>query len=138
VPFPFVVTMILSIGIDLVEVERIEQAAGRLGRRFLERVFTPAEIAYCEPRGARFVHYAGRFAAKEAAMKALGTGWAEGVAWREVEILPSAAGPPQLSLSGVALERFAALGASRAHLSISHTRTLAIAQVVFEGEGEAG
>ena len=126
--------MVLAIGIDVVEIDRIERAVERLGERFLDRVFTPAEREYCDSRGARFVHYAGRFAAKEAAMKALGTGWAEGVAWREVEILPSAGGPPQLSLAGVARERFDALGATRAMLSISHTHTIAIAQVLFERE----
>lgn len=124
--------MILAIGIDIVEVERIERAVERLGRRFLDRIFTPAEAGYCDPRGARFVHYAGRFAAKEAAMKALGTGWGEGVSWREVEILPSTDGRPQLHLHGVALERFRSLGASRAHLTISHTERYAVAQVIFE------
>lgn len=124
--------MILSVGIDIVETERIEQAVERLGDRFLDRIFTPAERSYCDSRGARFVHYAGRFAAKEAAMKALGTGWGEGVAWREVEILPSVAGPPQLTLHGVARERFEAIGATRAHVSISHTRGLAVAQAIFE------
>ena len=128
--------MILALGIDLVEVDRIEQAVGRLGRRFLDRVFTPDEVAYCDARGARFVHYAGRFAAKEAAMKALGTGWGEGVAWREVEILPSPGGAPQRSLQGTARERFEALGATRALVSISHTRSLAMAEVIFEGPGE--
>jgi holo-[acyl-carrier protein] synthase len=125
--------MILAIGIDIVDVTRIEQAVERHGERFLNRVFTPAEVAYCDARGARFVHYAGRFAAKEAAMKALGTGWGSGVAWREVEILPSAGGPPQLTFTGTALERLTSLGASRAHLSISHTGSLAVAQVVLEG-----
>lgn len=125
--------MILATGIDIVEVARIERSIDRLGRRFVDRIFTPAEAAYCEPRGARFVHFAGRFAAKEAAMKALGTGWGEGVAWREVEILPSAAGAPQLILHGVARERFDALGATRAHVSISHTATHAVAHVIFEG-----
>jgi len=124
--------MILSIGIDIVEVDRVERAIGRLGERFVRRVFTDPEIDYCGSRGARFVHLAGRFAAKEAAMKALGTGWGAGVSWREVEILPSAAGPPHLALSGVALERFAALGATRSHLSITHTREHAVAQVIFE------
>ncbi len=124
--------MILSIGIDVVEIERIERAVGRLGDRFLDRIFTPAEREYCDARGARFVHYAGRFAAKEAAMKALGTGWAEGVAWREIEILPSVGGPPQLSITGTARERYDALGATRALLTISHTHAVAIAQVLFE------
>ena len=126
--------MILSIGIDLVEVERIERAATRLGPRFLERLFTPAEIAYCTPRASRFVHYAGRFAAKEAALKALGTGWAQGISWRQIEILTSESGAPHLVLHGAALDRATRLGAARALVSISHTRGLAIAQVVLEGE----
>ncbi len=124
--------MVLAIGIDIVEVERIERAVERLGDRFLDRVFTPAEREYCDARGARFVHYAGRFAAKEAAMKALGTGWSEGVAWREVEILSSAVGPPQLRLTGVAKERFDAMGATRGLVSISHTGAIAVAQAVLE------
>ena len=124
--------MVLAIGIDIVEIDRIERAVERLGERFLDRVFTPAEREYCGSRGARFVHYAGRFAAKEAAMKALGTGWAGGVAWHEVEILPSAGGPPQLALHGVARRRFDELGATRALVTISHTHAVAIAQVLFE------
>jgi holo-[acyl-carrier protein] synthase len=124
--------MVLAIGIDVVEIDRIERAVERLGERFLDRVFTPAEREYCDSRGARFVHYAGRFAAKEAAMKALGTGWAGGVAWREVEILPSAAGPPQLALGGVARRRFDELGATRSLVTISHTHAVAVAQVLFE------
>lgn len=124
--------MVLAIGIDVVEIDRIERAVERLGDRFLDRIFTPAERAYCDARAARFVHYAGRFAAKEAAMKALGTGWAEGVAWREVEILPSGVGAPQLTLTGEARARFDAMGATRALVSISHTHTVAVAQVVYE------
>ncbi len=123
--------MVLAIGIDLVEIERIERAVERLGDKFLDRIFTAAEREYCESRASRFVHYAGRFAAKEAAMKALGTGWAEGVAWREVEILPSA-GPPVLNLTGVARERFDGLAATHGLVSISHTHALAIAQVLLE------
>lgn len=124
--------MIVSIGIDIVEVDRIKATIGRLGQPFIDRVFTPAEIEYCDGRASRFVHYAGRFAAKEAAMKALGTGWGEGVAWREVEILPSESGAPQLVLHGAALERFAKLGAQRSLVSISHTDVHAVAQVVLE------
>jgi holo-[acyl-carrier protein] synthase len=126
--------MVLAIGIDVVEVDRVQRAAERLGDRFLDRIFTTAERQYCDARGARFVHYAGRFAAKEAAMKALGTGWAEGVAWREVEILSSGVGPPQLALTGAAKARFDEMGATRALVSISHTDALAVAQVLFEGQ----
>jgi len=124
--------MVLAIGIDVIEIDRIERAVERLGDRFLDRIFTAAERRYCDGRGTRFVHYAGRFAAKEAAMKALGTGWAEGVAWHEVEILPSALGAPQLTLSGEAKARFDALGATRALVTISHTHAVAVAQVLFE------
>ena len=124
--------MILSIGIDVVEVDRIERAVVRLGDRFLRRIYTQSELDYCDARGPRAVHLAGRFAAKEAAMKALGTGWGSGVSWREFEILPSGGGAPRLELSGAALERFAQLGATTSHLSISHTRGLAVAQAIFE------
>lgn len=126
--------MILAIGIDIVEVARIERAIDRLGRRFIERVFTEAEAGYCDARPSAAIHYAGRFAAKESAMKALGTGWGEGVAWRDVEILASGVGPPSLVFHGVALERFRELGASRALVSISHTGGLAVAQTIFEGD----
>jgi holo-[acyl-carrier protein] synthase len=124
--------MIVSIGIDIVEVRRVESAIGRHGARFLEKIYTAAEIAYCETKAARFIHYAGRFAAKEAAMKALGTGWGQGVAWRDVEIVASPGGPPRLVLGGIAGERGAALGVARSHLSISHTHEHAVAQVVLE------
>lgn len=124
--------MILSLGIDIVEVDRIRASIERLGRRFVERVFTPSEIDYCEPKGAKFVHFAGRFAAKEAAMKALGTGWGQGVGWHDVEVLPTKAGPPHLVFHAQAQKRFEDLGASRVLVSISHTNALAIAQVIIE------
>jgi len=124
--------MIVSIGIDIIEVERIDGAIGRHGSKFLEKIFTPSEIAYCDTKGARPVHYAGRFAAKEAAMKALGTGWGGGVSWRDVEVVSTPGAPPQLRLSGVARERCAELGVNRVHVSISHTREHAVAHVVFE------
>jgi holo-[acyl-carrier protein] synthase len=124
--------MIIAIGIDLAEISRLEEKLGRDDRRFRDRVFTPAEIAYCESRASRFSSYAARFAAKEAAMKALGTGWGEGVSWQEIEVVNTEAGAPTLRLSGRALERFNELGASRAHVSLSHSRDTAIAQVIFE------
>src|SRR5262245_45638822 len=124
--------MIIAIGIDIVEISRIEEKLSRGNVRFRDRLFTAAEIAYCEGRASRFASYAARFAAKEAAMKALGTGWAEGVAWQEIEVLNDEAGAPSLKLSGCALERFNRLGARRAHLSLSHSRDTAIAQVIFE------
>jgi len=124
--------MVLAIGIDIVEVSRIESAIERLGRRFVERIFTEAEARYCDGRPSPAVHFAGRFAAKESAMKALGTGWGEGVAWRDVEILASDTGSPRIVFHATALDRFHALGATCALVSISHTSTTAIAQVVIE------
>ena len=124
--------MIIAIGIDLVEISRIEGKLAPSSNRFRDRVFTPTEIAYCESRASRFASYAARFAAKEAAMKALGTGWAEGIAWQEIEVINNPAGAPTIKLSGRALERFNQLGARRAHVSLSHSHDTAIAQVVFD------
>ena len=129
--------MIVAIGIDLIEISRIEESLSKPGTRLRDRVFTPSEIAYCESRAARFASYAARFAAKEAAMKALGTGWAKGIGWQEIEVISDKAGAPSLRLSGSALERFQSLGARTAHVSLSHSQDLAIAQVVFES-GESG
>jgi holo-[acyl-carrier protein] synthase len=126
--------MIVAIGIDLAEISRMEEKLGRNNTRFRDRVFTATEIAYCESRASRFASYAVRFAAKEAAMKALGTGWAEGVGWQEIEIVNNEAGAPAIRLSGHALERFTELGATRAHVTLSHSRDMAIAQVIFESE----
>jgi holo-[acyl-carrier protein] synthase len=124
--------MIVAIGIDLIEISRIEEKLSRASTRFRDRVFTPSEIAYCDSRASRFASYAVRFAAKEATMKALGTGWAEGIAWQEIEIISQESGAPMLQLSGRALNRFNELGAAQAHVSLSHTRDTAIAQVIFE------
>jgi holo-[acyl-carrier protein] synthase len=126
--------MVVAIGIDLVEISRIEEKLLRHNNRFRDRVFTPAEVAYCEGRAGRFASYAARFAAKEAAMKALGTGWAEGISWQEIEIFNNPAGAPTIHFSGRALVRFNELGARRAHLSLSHSRDTAIAQVLFDSE----
>ena len=102
--------------------------------RFQERVFTAAERAYCDSRGAAVAaqHYAARFAAKEAALKALGTGWSGGVAWQDVEIVPLESGAPTLCFHGRVRELFEASGATIAHLSLSHTTEHAIAQVILE------
>ncbi|HXG94078.1 MAG TPA: holo-ACP synthase [Blastocatellia bacterium] len=124
--------MIVAIGIDIVEIQRVEEILARRGDRFRRRVFTEAEIDYCERRAARVESYAARFAAKEAMMKALGTGWAEGIAWREIEVIRGESGAPAIALHGRALARMRELGASRAHLSISHSREFAVAQVVLE------
>ena len=124
--------MIISIGIDIIEVARVRQVLRRTPR-FAERVFTAVERDYCERRGVVAPqHYAARFAAKEAALKALGTGWSGGLAWQDIEVVSNAAGAPSLVLHNLALELFTRSGATNAHLSISHTTEHAIAQVVFE------
>ena len=124
--------MIVSIGIDIIEVARIREVLLRTPR-FGERVFTSAERAYCERRGAAAAqHYAARFAAKEAALKALQTGWRGGISWQDVEIASRDSGAPYLILHGPVRELFEKSGASAAHLSMSHTSEHAIAQVVLE------
>jgi len=125
--------MIVAIGIDLVEISRIEQVFARRGDRFRTRVFTETESSYCEGRASKFASYAVRFAAKEAAMKAIGTGWAEAVGWREIEVVSAPNGKPMLQLHGRALEFMLQLGASRAHVSLTHSGDLAIAEVILEG-----
>ena len=124
--------MIVAIGIDSIEISRIEEVFSRRGPRFRDRVFTTDEIAYCERRGSRFASYAVRFAAKEAIMKALGTGWAEGIAWRDVEVVRGEKGAPTIRLSGRALELFNEMGARKVHLSLTHSRDIATAQVILE------
>jgi holo-[acyl-carrier protein] synthase len=124
--------MVIATGIDIIEIARIEEAFSRRGSRFRDRVFTKNEIAYCEGRESKYASYAARFAAKEAAFKALGTGWSEGIGWRDVEVARADSGKPSLNLSGRALIRFKELGGRQAHLSLSHSKELAMAQVLFE------
>src|SRR5580658_449534 len=103
--------MIVGTGIDIAEVDRIAQAIDRFGRRFLERVFTPDEIRYCESKANKAERYAGGFAAKEAAMKAIGTGWNRGVTWHDVEVSRAPGGRPTIAYHNKAAEFFRALGA---------------------------
>jgi holo-[acyl-carrier protein] synthase len=124
--------MIVAIGIDIVEISRIEAIFAQRGERFRLRVFTKTEIDYCEGRASRLESYAARFAAKEAAMKALGTGWGEGVGWHDIEIARAETGAPTLRLLGRALERMSEIGARKAHLSLTHSRYIAMAQVILE------
>ena len=126
--------MIVGTGIDIAEVPRIAASIERFGRRFVERVFTPDEIRYCESKANKAERYAGRFAAKEAAMKALGTGWSRGVTWQDVEVQRVPGGRPTMVFHGKAAEFFRQLGAARAHLSITHTQESAMAQVILESE----
>jgi len=126
--------MIVGTGIDIAEVDRIKAAMGRFGRRFLERIFTAEEIRYCESKANKAERYAGRFAAKEAAMKAIGTGWSRGVTWQDVEVRRFPGGRPTIAFHGKAVEFFQKLGAVRVHLSITHTGGQAMAQVILESE----
>src|SRR5512138_3744008 len=119
--------MIISIGVDIIEISRIAKRVEETESRFRKRVFTPGEIAYCESRAAKATSYAARFAAKEAAMKALGTGWAAGIGWQEIEVVNDSAGAPSLKFTDRALERFNLIGAKRVFLSLSHTKETAIA-----------
>jgi len=126
--------MIVSIGIDIIEVARIREVLLRTPR-FAERVFTVAERLYCDGRGAVAAqHYAARFAAKEAALKAFQTGWRGGISWQDVEIAALDSGAPYLILHGPVKELFEKSGATAAHLSMSHTSEHAIAEVILEKE----
>jgi holo-[acyl-carrier protein] synthase len=125
--------MIVGTGVDLAETARIAQSLERYGERFIKRICTPAEIAYCEKFKNRAERYAARFAAKEAAFKALGTGWGKGVRWLDVEVTHQPSGKPELVLTGRAQEVAMELGVARMALSISHAERYVVAQVIFEG-----
>jgi holo-[acyl-carrier protein] synthase len=124
--------MIVGTGVDIAEVPRIEASIERFGDRFLRRVFTDAEIQYCDSKVNRAERYAARFAAKEAALKAIGTGLRRGITWRDVEVTREPGGRPTMSFHGVAAQFAAKLGMKRAHLSLSHTKEHAIAYVILE------
>ncbi len=127
--------MIVGTGTDLVEVERIAQSIARFGDRFLRRVYTAEERRYCERKVKTAAEsYAARFAAKEAAAKALGTGIARGVSWLEIEMRRLPAERPTLHMTGRAAERARAMGVTRMSISVSHTEHLAVANVILEGE----
>jgi len=123
---------IVGTGIDICEVPRVREAIERFGERFLKRVFTPAEREYCESKRNRIERYAARFAAKEAAMKAIGTGLRRGVTWQDFEVGREPGGRPTLLVKGRAAEFAAKLGMKRAALSITHTKEQAMAQVILE------
>jgi holo-[acyl-carrier protein] synthase len=124
--------MIVGLGVDIAEIDRIEAAIARHGQHFLGRIYTPNEIAYCERYRARFERYAGRFAAKEATMKALGTGWRQGVRWVDIEVVRQRGSRPTILLHGAAKEHAAHLGVKNISLSITHSGNIAFAQVIFE------
>ncbi|MFP5277143.1 MAG: holo-ACP synthase [Acidobacteriota bacterium] len=130
--------MIVGSGIDLVEIARIQHSMDRFGRRFLDRVYTDAEQAYCLRKRNAAESFAARFAAKEAGAKALGTGISRGVSWLEIEVTRAPGGRPELRFSGRAAEIAARIGARRAALSLTHTTTAAMASVVLEDAAEPG
>jgi len=124
--------MIVGLGVDIAEIDRIEAALGRHGRAFVERICTSAEIEYCESHRNRAERYAGRFAAKEAAMKALGTGWRKGIRWVDIEVVRENSGRPTIQFHGIAKEFAERLGVKNVSLSITHSGNSAYAQVIFE------
>ncbi len=125
--------MIAGTGVDLCEVDRIRKAMeSGYGRRFRERVYTEREIAYAEGKANRWERYAARFAAKEAGMKALGTGWRGGLSWRDLEVVNLPSGRPTLRLHGKAAEIAARMGVARVSLSLTHTAEQAMALVILE------
>lgn len=125
--------MIIGTGIDITEVPRIQQALDRYGDRFLKRVFTTVEVGYCTGKPNAAERLAARFAAKEAGMKALGTGLRGGITWKDVEVTRLPGQRPRLLYHGRAAEIAAALGCKQTHLSLSHTGEQAIAHVILEG-----
>ena len=124
--------MILGTGVDLTEVSRIRNAISRYGERFIGRIYTEREVSYVERKANRFERYAARFAAKEAAMKALGTGWRRGVQWKDFEVSNLPSGRPTLLLHGAAQAIADQLGVRHISLSLTHTAETGMAFVVFE------
>jgi len=126
--------MIIGMGTDLAEVARIAESIERFGDRFISRVYTPGERAYALSKANSAERFAARFAAKEAGMKAIGTGWKRGVRWQDFEVVNEPSGRPTLLLSGVARQIANELGVCSVHLSLTHTKETAMAVVVLEGK----
>ena len=124
--------MIVGTGVDLAEVPRIRASIERYGERFIQRIYTEREIAYVERKANKYERYAARFAAKEAGMKAIGTGWRRGVRWQDFEVANLRSGKPTLLLHGVAAGFAEKLGVKNISLSITHTREMAMAHVILE------
>ena len=129
--------MVVGLGTDLAEISRVARSVERFGERFLDRIYTPAEIAYCMGKKSFAESLAARFAAKEAGAKALGTGISRGVGWKDFEVTREPSGQPRLQLRGRAAELAAILGVVRVSLSLTHTRGLAMAVVVMEDAQQA-
>lgn len=130
--------MILGTGTDITEIDRIRESIARYGDRFLQRIFTAGEIAYCQRKKIAEESFAARFAAKEAAAKALGTGISRGISWQEIEVQRLPGQRPTIHFTGRAAERAAQMGVTAAHLSITHTRLQAMATVIVEGPSLMG
>ena len=124
--------VIVGTGVDLAEVPRIRASIERFGHRFIDRIYTPREIAYVERKANQYERFAARFAAKEAGMKAIGTGWRTGVRWQDFEVANLPSGRPTLNLHGVAREYAEKLGVKRISLSLTHTAEYGLAYVIFE------
>lgn len=127
---------IVGVGVDLCEIGRLRRAMGRAG--FRRRVFSDTEARDCRGRAHPEIHFAARFAAKEAYFKALGTGWSGGIGWRDVSVRSRRAGAPSLRVGGAAARASKALGVTRSHLSLSHAGDYAVAVVVLEADGPTG
>ena len=125
--------MIVGLGVDIAEVDRVRGAIERQGERFLKRLYTAKERTYCEKFKNKYERYAGRFAVKEATMKALGTGWSRGVRWVDIEVVREMSGKPTLELKGEARKIADKLGVKHIAVTITHTESQALAQVIFEG-----
>jgi holo-[acyl-carrier protein] synthase len=129
--------MIIGTGVDVVEIARFRKVIERLKDRFLFRVFTPAEQQFCNGHRDSAPHYAVRFAAKEALFKALGTGWAKGVTWLDVEVLRERQDAPTMTLHGEAERLSLSMGANKVHLSLSHSEQWAVAMVILEQQNHS-
>jgi holo-[acyl-carrier protein] synthase len=121
--------MVRGIGVDIIEIERIRESIERTGTQFLEKIYSPAEVEYCNAKAYRYQHFAARFAAKEALSKAVATGWAGEFRWKNVEIINNPSGKPDIILHGSMREL---LGTARVHLSMSHSDSHVVAMVVIE------
>jgi len=130
--------VVVSHGVDLVEVDRIRRSIERHGERFIDRVFTRTEIAYADAGRRRFERFAARFAAKEAALKAIGTGWRSGIAWTDIEVRTLPTGEPELAVSGLAADHAERRGIAAWLVSLSHTERTAMASVLGLGVSDAG
>ncbi len=126
---------IIAHGVDIVECDRLAESIERHGRRFLTRVFTETEQAYCRGRKREIEHYAGRFAAKEAVMKVLGTGWRNGISWLDIEVRNAPSGQPKVHLAGRCREIAQQIGLTEIFLSISHVSSHAVASAIGQGAG---